>query len=431
MYLIMVILTVLIILSYYAFKQDVFSVSFLLYVGYFMSAIAAVYNTLVWGMDTSYQLILILCLGWGGFFSAEFFVKCFGGKRSFSLGNYTEERELHQINVQKIKVWAIIGVNVVITLMLFREVSRIAGSSTGVVGNLIMNYKANASEKPISALVTQLAKVTKGTAFILLFVFINNLVSTKKITRKLIFKNLILLIPGVIYFVQCFLKGGRFNAIAFVIGAIFMYYFLMQYKHNWKYKIKIKTLLKIILLLIGIMYAFWYFREFVGRTSNAGVIEYITKYIGGSYELLELYLEKPPAMAGETFGYMILSINKIIGTSIPATTYHEFGISHTGILIGNTYTGMRNYFNDFGYIGVFFMSFIFSWIYNVLYCKLARTTNIYNHAFLFIFYTTIIYAVVYHFFSEYFFARISVGYFVEVLVMYICYLLIFKIKIKL
>jgi len=431
MYLIIVILTVLIVLSYYAFKQDLFSVSFLLYVGYFMSAIAATYNALVWGMDISYRLVFILCLGWGGFFFAELFEKYFVGKRKFSLGNFTEERELHQINVQKVKVLIIIGINMIITFMLFREVSKIAGSSAGVVGNMITNYKANASEKPIGALVTQLVKFTKGTAFILLFVFINNLISAKKVSKKLILKNLILLIPGFIYCIQCILKGGRFDAIAFVIGAIFIYYFLMQYKHNWKYKIKIKTLLKIVLLLIALVYAFWFFREFVGRTSDAGLVEYITGYIGGSYELFDLYLEKSPAKAVETFGYMVRSINKIIGTNIPAITYHEFGKSHTGILIGNTYTGMRNYYNDFGYIGVFLMSFVFSWIYNVLYCRLTRTRNIYKHTFLFIFYTTIIYAVVYHFFSEYFFARLSIGYFIEVLVMYICYLFIFKTKIKL
>lgn len=426
---VLVLLAVMILLSYYAFRQDLFSVSFLIYVGYFFSAIAAVYNSLIWGMDISAQLITILCIGWFGFFIAEFLVKRVIYKKSFSL-EYTGDRELHTINVQGITLVVIIAINLIITLLLYKEVSRIAGEGSVATGNLVTNFKLNVSEKPVSSLVTQLVKFTKGTGYILLLVFINNLVSEAKLSKKALMKNIVLLIPGIIYCAQCFMKGGRFNAIAFIIGAIFLYYFLMQYKHNWKYKIPLKTLLCIVVLLIVIVYSFWFFREFVGRTSDAGLIEYITKYIGGSYELFDLYLENPLSKGWETFGYMLESINKIFGSNIPVTTYHEFRSSHTGILIGNVYTGMRNYYNDFGYMGVFVLSFAFSTIYNVIYCKLARTKNIYKHSFLLIFYATIIYAVVYHFFAEYFLARISVGYIIEVIVMYICYLVIFKIKIK-
>ncbi|MCD7835251.1 MAG: oligosaccharide repeat unit polymerase [Lachnospiraceae bacterium] len=214
------------------------------------------------------------------------------------------------------------------------------------------------------------SKIASGSAFVFLFIFANNFVECKISKVSLPKKNYMLLIPGAIYMAQKIMLGGRYTAIAFIIAAIFCFYLLYQYIDNWRCAISFKYLVWVLLLSVLIVVVFWAIKNFIGRDSDAGILEYVSRYLGSSYELFDIYLDDPPAKAYQTFGYLIRSFNKLGWTDIPVRTTHEFRFSDSGVLIGNVYTGLRNYYNDFGMIGVFFMSMLKSMIFTGMYCKI-------------------------------------------------------------
>lgn len=428
MYFLLFIITLLLPISYYVFKKDFASPSFLFYFGYFIAAVAAVYNITVWKIEISDQLIGIFIVGWLSFFAGEVFVRdmLFKEKGRGQLAGY--ERPIMTIEAEHFKVWIVIAVDLVVTYLLYQEVLRISQIDSSSSYSMMVNYKTNLMENEMSGLVVQTTKFTKGAAYVFLYIFSNNIVAEEKINFKAICKNFIYLCPGIIYCAQCLLRGGRYTVIAYIIALVFMIYFFIQYKKGWVYQIRLKAMVKMICLVFGVFVAFWLLKEAVGRSSAATFLEYITQYIGGPYELFSLYLEDPPSAANETFAGILTSFNKLGLTDVAVRTYHEFRFSPTNILLGNVYTGFRTYYNDYGIVGVGVLSFILSVIFNAGYHRL-RYCEIYDKKFLMILYSSLLYCVVFNFFVDYFYARLSLGYFIEVLVMYIIYLFVFKTRL--
>lgn len=419
----------MIFISYYLFDKDFFSPSFILLIGYFLSAVATFYNTVVWNVVITNKLITIMILGWVSFLIAELFVRkiLYKEKRKGGFNRENDFFTIQKIVVHKLFMWILILIDIIILFLFYREVIRIAGSSEG---NIVLKYKDNLSENGLSTLVQQLIKYIKGFAYVSGLIFVNNFFSgNEKISRKII-NNIIYLIPGVIYIVQCLLNGGRYTVLAYVIGMFFLFYLFVQQRDGWKHKLKIKILVFGIGGVLGVFVLFWAVKELVGRNSTATLIEYITEYIGGSYELFSLYLETPPAnYCYETFSGIINSFNKLGITDLPIRTYHEFRFSSTGVLVGNVYTAFRSFYNDYGILGVCLLSFIMSSIFNLMYHKIRFSKNIKNNAFLIILYSSLLYTVVFSFFVDYFYARFSIGLLIEIFIMYIIYLLMIKKRI--
>lgn len=420
---IMAILVLMLVISYYIFRQDMFSCTFIFVAGYFISALFASLNVETWGTEISGKLIIVLATGWIAFMLGELFLKEVRYRGKWQ--NY-EVTELIKIKVQPFVLFCDVIIDLFITLLLFREVSSIAGA--GGTQGIIAAYKQSSTEYSLSGMITQLLKITTASAFIFGGIFCNNLCCTKVSTKKVI-KEFPLLIPGVIYCSQCIMKGGRYNVIAYIIALVFYFYFLKQYKEKWKYKIRIKTLIKLILGAVAIVYLFWLIKGFVGRSNEATLFDYISQYIGGPYDLFNQFIAYGSSNHGsETFAGLVTSINKLLGTDLSSVGYHEFRFTSTGIMLGNAYTGIRNYYSDFGIFGVFVMCFVLSLIFNSIYCGLSKSGNIYKKFFGLIFYGSVFYCIVFHFFTDYFFARLSVGYFIELIVMFILYWLIMRVR---
>lgn len=422
-------LAILLIVTFYIFDSDLLSASFLVLAGYFVSSLFAIYGSEKWGTDICWMLIAVLFAGWSAFICGEIFIKQIVYKKNWC--NRQAVAEIHEISYQPAVIALFIVLNIVITLLLYKEVSRIANiSGDSAITGMIAGYKENALDNSISGLVTQLLKITKGTAYVCAAMFCNNVICSSN--RKAFFRQSILLVPGIIYCAQCIMKGGRYNVIAYLIALVFYGVFMLQYIHCWKYKIPIKLLIKIILAALFIMYAFWFYKEFLGRKSDALFSDYIAQYVGGPYELFNQFVKEKGnwVTMNETFAGLIGSINKVFGTNISSLGYHEFRFTSTGIMLGNAYSGMRNYYADYGIIGVVIICFFYSVFVNKVYCHLAKSKNIYSLFFELIYLGSIVYCLVFHFFSDYFLARISIGYIVEILVMYVIYRVIVKTKFK-
>jgi hypothetical protein len=88
------------------------------------------------------------------------------------------------------------------------------------------------------------------------------------------------------------LKGGRFPVVAFIIGAFFLYYYFWRRTKGWGKVIPVKYIVRIVMIIAGVIAAFWFSKELVGRLSKDNdLMGYVTRYFGGGPVLFELYLK--------------------------------------------------------------------------------------------------------------------------------------------
>ena len=421
----------LLLISYNVFNKDFMSPSFLLIAGYLLSIVSTLYNIRDWNVSIGIQTFLIYCVGMISFLTGEYLVKMSASRNLSS----SQTNKVEYILVSGWKYVLVICVCIFIVFLTYREVVRIANLNFASWGNLAYNYKTNVingdlENSSLSGFVQQANKITKGFAFVFLYVFINNFFANKTRLRKN--RNWLNLIPGVLFAVQCVIKGGRFQIVAYIISAVFLFYYFWRKTSGWKKVIPVKYLVRVILAIVIVVMAFWFSRELVGRMSKDNdLMGYITRYFGGGAALFELYLNDKSMIhdgAIETFSGLITSINKL-GFSFSARASHEFRTA-SGIIIGNAYSALRNYYHDYGIIGVTVLNFLLAIIFSSVYYKLKSCSYItYKKAFSVILYASLIYTVFFQFFTDYFFARISVGFVIEILIMRICFWFTIKLKI--
>lgn len=319
--------------------------------------------------------------------------------------------------------------------IVYREVVRIANLNFASWGNLAYNFKANSMNADLegaglSSFVQQINKITKGFAYAFLFVFVNNIFAQKTKTERI--ANFANLIPGVLFSAQCILKGGRFPVVAFIIGAFFLYYYFWRRTKGWGKVIPVKYIVRIVLIIAGVIAAFWFSKELVGRLSKDNdLMGYVTRYFGGGPVLFELYLKDSSMLhdaPNETFAGLISSLNKF-GFNLTGRAYHEFRAA-SGITIGNAYSALRNYYHDYSIFGVILFNYILTFVFSIKYYDLKYCSDItYKKAFSLTLYASFIYTVFFQFFTDYFFARLSVGLFIEVIVLRICFWFVMRLKV--
>ena len=99
--------------------------------------------------------------------------------------------------------------------------------------------------------------------------------------------------------------------------------------------------------------------------------------------------------------------------------------------MGNVYTALRRYYNDAGWIGVVLFPAILSFIMNAFYRKVRsyKSNNI-KHIYKTVIYASLLYVVPFQAIEDTFYiSKVTIGYLIEMFIIYICSLFVFK-KIK-
>ena len=110
----------------------------------------------------------------------------------------------------------------------------------------------------------------------------------------------------------------------------------------------------------------------------------------------------------------------------------EFRYTPTGIYLGNVYTALRRYYNDAGWIGVVAFPAILSLIMNAFYRKVRLyKDNTIKHVYNTIVYASLLYVVPFQAMEDSFYInKVTIGYVMELAILYVCVLFVFK-KIRL
>ena len=239
-----------------------------------------------------------------------------------------------------------------------------------------------------------------SSGFVWIYVIINNFLAIKKINKLLSCEFILCLCMSL-------LSAGRVQLIQYIIAMLSMYYILWRRKNGWNSSIGFKFIMKCLIGVCIILSIFSGLRTVVGRTSTQDPISYITSYIGGSIDLLDIFLQEPPVKSDIWGKETFYEFNRFVGRKFnkPELIYigHKEFRDSNGISIGNVYTAFRNYIYDFGYTGLIVLtcisSSIFSWMYN----KLKRKKYKEGIDILLLSYSYLVYSVFLMFYADYFF----------------------------
>lgn len=426
---------------YFSFKLskgDCFNLPFLLIAGYFVSAFCCLYNKKNWAVDLSFYTLIIIMVG-----ILSFMIGSAVGDRIIlkhtSNQLHTGNRcvDIYQIVHAGESYWKLLVVclfDLAVIYFLYKDIVRIAGIRVVSWGNLFYNFRSNLADDSLnvgySSFVNFGLRVTRPFAYLYAVILIGNCVDPTVTRRKKV--RLFYGIPILLYAFQVILQGHRIPLIGLIIAFVFLIYYFKQYNCGWKMKLKVTTALRIIVFFSFICIGFYYVKFFIGKLQESnGVIYYITNYLGGSLQLLDMYLKDPMDNGHETFAAVVDSLKRFgLFTGVKTVVQHEYRYASTGIYIGNVYTGFRNYYNDYGVIGVCFFSAFLGFIFSNFYKHLRKIQNwTINGLFTLILYSSFLYSVVFHFFTDYFFALIGVGWTINIFIFYLCMQIVFNKRI--
>jgi oligosaccharide repeat unit polymerase len=424
----------MVLLSIKLSRGDYFNLTLIFLAGYLLSAICCLYNVTIWGVNLHLKTIFILFLGMFAFMCGCYLGKRVGKKSEITVGVGNNLLNVIQRGEEKWKLSIVVIFDVCMIFLLYRDIVRIASANMVSWGNLFYNFRSNLGNDNLdvgySTVVNFGLRITKPLAYIYAAIFAERVVNPEN--KNSIFNKVIYLIPVVIYAFQVILQGYRIQLVALIIALIFDLFFFFQIVYEWKARINFKIALRICVFFILICIGFYYVKFFIGKLQESnGVVAYVTNYFGGSLQLFDMYLENPSQKGYETFAALVDSLKKLgLFEGVKTVVQHEYRSANTGVYIGNVYTGFRNYYNDYGVIGVLFFSSLYGYIFSKWYrtLKIKRAWK-FNSVFSFLLYSCFLYTIVFHFFTDYFFALMGVGWCVNILMFYMTSVFIFKIKV--
>lgn len=401
-----IVISILLILSYYLFRKDIFSPTFLSCLFFDISAVLALIGLGSWNnqKDISVKLILIITVGLISFGLGELLI------RKLFLKNKNDENigeTIHKyINVSKIKYILTIIFIILTTVILIKELEKVCiyyGYSGNSLSDMLNFYRMNTSlynnniEKvgvDINFIVKQLQKACEVICVIYIFIFINNLYIKKD--KKL----LLLLIPIFMCMAQSLLTSGRVILMKFFI--IFLFMILYTYINKWG---KIKTLICSFVGCIILISIFYLVIPLLGRSKDNSPIEYVSFYFGTtipSFEyILKENIEENPYLGQETFSGVYDSLNKFKILDKPNDNAYIW-IDFLGYR-SNVYTSLKSYYIDFGICGVIVCQFAFGFLFTYLFL-LAKNKEI-----IYIWYLNYVYILIEQIRAEQFFRLISMN----------------------
>lgn len=394
--------------------RDIFSPASLICESYIFALICAIYNINNWGLSLNSSTFYIIILGLLAFLIPSFFLSLINYKKN----QFSQKKEgIKQLKLLNFPKNIVIFLNIINFIIFFLYIIFFykALKSLPVTGSF--SYKMEVyreltqfeGKEYIPSIINLLSKFCRAFAYVSMYILVNNLLYSLKNNLK--YRNkIIYLIPIIIYIPLSLTSGARFDLIIYIITSAFMY--IILYRRAYHRNLKTKKLLKMVILVFMVLLLFSASRTLVGRTSKSDPITYITTYFGGSIACFDMYLQDYPnedITRGEElfYGFNKLMVQLHLKDNLSEKSSMKFRVSNTGVLIGNIYTGFRKMHHDYGKIGIVAFQVLLSIIFNKMYYSILNyKESKYGLDFRIILYCSLIYCLVLHSFSEFFFSTV-------------------------
>lgn len=414
------------------FTRDIFSPSCIICESYILAVISAIWNIDKWNVNLHSNTIFIITIGIVIFCIISWIINY----------GYSKNRKYNKKDIQPnfikfdkrimLLLIAIQGICLIIYAYFF--IKALGDLSQYESFNYMMRYFrffVNI-EEDIPTIINQLIKVSKAITYVCSFIFIHNMIVSKKIKQKRNEKYL--LVSLFIFSIMSLLTGGRFEIMILILAIIMMWYIIISIYNNNK-TLSINTIIKIIGILIIAIILFSVMKLLVGRQSESSIIDYFTEYFGGSIQIFDIYLQDGTNYIidgrGELFADLLKLLEKFkIIDSRPDNSQLAAYIESNGVVIGNVYTGFRKMIHDFGILGIIIFQGLFSVIITVYYEKLKNMKQINKISLGIIFYAAISFTIFLHSYSEFFFSTIiSFNYIAFLFLLYVMKIIVQRVRI--
>ena len=413
----------LIVLSWitYQFKKDIFHPACLICFSFCFSVFCAILNVESWGIDLSIITVELILVGILSFVFSSIFIK---NRRETTV-------KISEIYISKNIAIIFLFMQTIFLGLFILWMKNYLGSFTNIFNSsIMMEFRFDRSFNQMIEYpwyISQGIKFSKAFVYFMTFIYINNSIVNKENKEKIKGRSLIRL-SILMYFIQTIMTGGRSELILYVIYAISLYSYIYNH-HTKKNGTRIgKNLLKIIALLAFTLYLFSASRVLVGRSSEDGMISYISKYFGGSIQLFDAYV-KNPIPKSQIFGKEIFyGINKFlnqIGVINANYTLHLEFRSPNGVGLGNVYTAFRRMYQDFSFIGLIILNSIHGIVMGLWYKRIYSSPKV-KFGLNLILYFMVLHTVVLMPFSDFFFSTfLSINY-INIIIYIIIIIFVFK-----
>lgn len=417
-YILLILLLELFYVSYINARKDIFSPSAMLCIGYILSIIC----TIILDENIHFNTFIYIIIGIVSFCLGEWLVTVKSSKQIKNKNNVL----LYVINVKRWKVILVVIIDLIIVLLYYKEISKLAGSigSYSNFSEMMSQFRMKAYwssdvDSNINQIVNQISKFVLASGFVFLYVFFNNVIVEKKFK-----KNIIYLAPVVCYSIQTIFSGGRFGLLKLVCASLVISYIIYHRKVGWNKNISVKYIKNGILIIAFVCIGFYMLKEVVGRESTTtSIIDYFAWYDGGSIVVLDVYFQSfsIKSFGTETFSTVYSFLNKLGLTTFNIVRNLDFSMSSQG-KVGNVFTAIRRFHHDFGILGIIILQMLEGMILGKLYNRIKRKRNNVKKDLLIVIYSYLFIAIPMNSVDDYFYMYFTLTFIIYLLFFKLCYL---------
>ena len=413
---------------------DILAPSVIVNFMFFVSTSILSTNIIEWGVCISFTTTLVIFVALLSFTVISYFVM------KLSKVNYHECcLNIPILNISRGKMIMSVVFEAFICFVYYKEVVRIASYVTQDWGmGLIWKYRqmvfytgSLSSEQRMNPWVTQGYKITMIMAYLMLFIFISNVIVNKDRFVKNV--KYLALVPAYIFMV--ILAGNRLAIMNMVFFSVMSWYILKNIKSGFSRKQAFKYIFKFLGIGVTVIVAFWLLTSVVQRYTKLPFWTMVSIYAGAPIQLLDQYIIQP-VEPNQVFGQesLINIINSMYKLGL--TNYHGIlNLEHrtyNGVPLGNVYTTIRRFIQDFGYVGMLISISLISLFYNWFYYNRIKRINriTYKNFMRIIIYAFMSYPLFLFSIEEYFTLMWSVGYIITLVLFYLLFFFYTKVSIS-
>lgn len=416
-YLLLLVLGVLCVTSFFIFKKDIIAPSFIFSLGFTIASFFAVIYAKKWELGLHLNTFLVISLGVAEFIVVSYIVKLVFKKINEkkvkgNIQSSCSKNESGYINVNKImECLYLIFILLISGAYLYYIVKSVDGSFSSImtIFDAMSKYDKllKFSEQSISLpfIITNLELLVIASGYWFIYVAINNYLYTKKI-------NIIEILIIIASIVSSMLSGSRTIAFMILFAAITIFVMLMQKKKNNNNIFTLKMVRNIVILGCIFIAVFYFSAMAWGRVAKNDKMYYFAIYCGAEIKNLDIFLQEDLKKNNEIWGSQTFySVIQTLGKKVKIKSIHDYKLdlpfrNINGLNLGNVYTTFYPYIYDFGYIGEFLLVLIMAIISQVIY-ELTKNAKTNTHPLLSVLvYSNIINCLILSFFSNKFYENI-------------------------
>lgn len=370
--LLLFLLIVLAIIAFLINGKDVLSPSFDLIVLFMVGTVFAFYGNLSWGIEIH---------------DSRFVMAILGGLASILFGSILVQKKCLNtssnissqiVEYNFVTFIVLVFVNALIVYLYYRVIYGIA-VATGFSGENMQMYVRVATSNygaKLGMFFTFFIWIVQSSAIVCAYIFVNNFF----VRKKIVFRDLILLAPVILYFIQIFYSGSRAGLIRFSI--VLLFFVVFSYRRILKKINLIKVLVVSLVVMSALLYIFAWLGTFTKKVDEADFLNPVCIYVGSSIIALDDWFQRDKVFSANQLGEvsfhgLYLVVNSLYGGSENKSS-GESNFIKKGSFSTNIYTGFCSYLAEYGWLGLFVICIFLGGIFQYSYQYIIEKTTLLN-----------------------------------------------------